>query len=160
MPVFVYSVRASALRFFGVLVLSLAALVVLIAFIPTYVPASVSVKEEAKSYDGLSTDAERTAFLRDFGWEVSETPEECVEVTVPARFDSVYEDYNRLQKEQGLDLTRYRGKKVMRYTYTVNNYPDCDGTVYASLLLYKNRLIGGDICSADAAGFLHGFEKP
>ena len=160
MPVFVCSVRASAVRFFGVLALSLAALVVLIAFVPTYIPASASVKEEARAYSDLATDAQRAAFLKDFGWEVTETPTESVEVTVPARFDTVYEDYNALQREQGLDLTRYRGKKVMRYTYTVNNYPDYDGTVYASLLLYKNKLIGGDICSADASGFLHGFEKP
>ena len=160
MPVFVYSVRASALRFFGVLVLSLAALVTLIAFVPTYVPASASVKEEEHSFDNMSTDAQRAAFLKGYGWEVSETPAESAEVTVPARFDTVYEDYNTLQRGQGLDLSRYRGKKVMRYTYTVENYPDYDGTVYASLLLYKNRIIGGDICSADASGFLHGFEKP
>lgn len=167
---FVYSVRASALRFFGVLALSLAALVVLVALLPTDIPVSdvmektVSAGSKAAgtkiSSVTLDTDAERTAFLAGFGWQVSQTPVEAVEVTVPARFDTVYQGYNEIQRGQGLDLLKYRGKKVMRYTYTVENYPDGDGTVYASLLLYKNKLIGGDICSADAAGFLHGFEKP
>lgn len=157
---FVYSVRASALRFFGVLALSVAALVTLIAFVPTYVPASAVVGEESVSYDGLSTDPARAEFLRSFGWEVSDTPEETCEVTVPPRFDAVYEGYNDIQKKQGLDLSRYRGKKVMRYTYRVMNYPGYEGEVLASILLYKNRVVGGDICSAEASGFLHGFAGP
>ena len=156
---FVYSVRASALRFVSVMILSVIALAALIAFVPAYVPASALVKEKTVVYDGIRDEEDRIGFLAQFGWEVSPDPAECAEVTVPARFDKVYEGYNSLQKAQGLDLTRYRGKKVMRYTYTVTNYPDYDGTVYASLLVYKNKVIGGDLCSADLSGFLHGFRK-
>lgn len=156
---FVYSVRASALRFVSVIVLSVIALVTLIAFVPTYVPASLLVKEDAVSFDNIKTAEDRIRFLGGFGWEVSPEDIEETEVTVPARFDKVYESYNDLQKAQGLDLTRYRGKRIMRYTYRVTNYPGYDGTVLASLLIYKNRIIGGDICSSDVTGFLHGFRK-
>ena len=41
----------------------------------------------------------------------------------------------------------------------MTNYPDYEGTVYANVLVYRNRVIGGDICSADVSGFVHGFEK-
>jgi len=34
-----------------------------------------------------------------------------------------------------------------------------EGKVYANILVYRNKVIGGDICSADASGFIHGFEK-
>ena len=159
MMMFVYSVRASALRFVSVIVLSVIALIALIAFVPTYVPTALVVKEDEISYDGIRTEEDRIRFLGQFGWDVAPEAAETVEVTVPARFDKVYESYNDLQKAQGLDLSRYRGKKVMRYTYTVTNYPGYDGTVLASLLLYKNRIIGGDVCSAELTGFLHGFRK-
>ena len=92
--------------------------------------------------------------------EVKETPVEEVEVIVPESFDKVYLGYNEMQKEQGLNLSKYKGKTVTRYTYEVTNYPDYDGTVYISLLVYKDKVIGGDVCSADVNGFVHGFEAP
>jgi hypothetical protein len=71
----------------------------------------------------------------------------------------VFAAYNELQRTQGLDLTPYAGKTVERYTYTVTNYNGFDGTVLANLLVYRGRVIGGDVCSADTNGFLHGFSK-
>ena len=103
---------------------------------------------------------ERLAFIDQFGWKVKEDPVEIAEVIVPETFDEVYEKYNTLQIEQGLDLTPYQGKRVKRWTYEVTNYPDYDGTVYISLLVYKDKVIGGDVCSADVNGFVHGFEAP
>ncbi len=158
---FVYSVRASALKFTAVVALSVAALVLLVAFVPAYVPVSLFDAEETVSYDHISTPEARAAFLAAFGWEVDAENEEVCEVTVPARFDAVYEGYNALQRGQGLNLERYRGKKVMRYTYPVTNFAaasgeDYDGDVLATILVYKNRVIAGDICSADVNGFLHG----
>ena len=49
---------------------------------------------------------------------------------------------------------------MTRYTFTVTDYPDYEGTVYANVLTYRGRVIGGDICSSDVNGFIHGFEKP
>ncbi|MBP3917831.1 MAG: DUF4830 domain-containing protein [Clostridia bacterium] len=156
---FVYSVRASAVRFVSVIVLSVIALVALVVFVPTYVPVSLFVEEESIQYNHINTPENRTAFLSQFGLEVDEAHAECVEVTIPARFDAVYEGYNAIQKEQGLNLERYRGKKVMRYTYPVTNYEGYNGTVLATLLVYKDKVIGGDVCSAETDGFLHGFKK-
>ena len=50
-------------------------------------------------------------------------------------------------------------KSVMLYTYSVKNYPGYEGEVHVNLLVYKNTVIGGDVCSADVNGFVHGFEK-
>lgn len=157
---FIYSVRASALRFFSVICVSVIALIALIVFVPTYVPTSLLVGEDKIVYDNISTSEARRAFLAGFGWEIDEEQTEEDAVVIPAKFDTVYEDYNEIQKAQGLDLERYRGKTVMRYTYPVENYPDYDGTVYATLLIYKDRVIGGDICSASVDGFAHGWRAP
>jgi hypothetical protein len=80
-------------------------------------------------------------------------------VTIPGEFDKVFVGYNELQKQQGLDLSQYKRKDVTRYTYKITNYKDYNGTVYANLLIYRGRVIGGDICSADVNGFVSGFDS-
>lgn len=62
------------------------------------------------------------------------------------------------KNSQGLDLSKYKRKDVTRYTYKITNYPDYDGTVYANILVYRGKVIGGDICSADVNGFVRGFD--
>lgn len=64
--------------------------------------------------------------------------------------------YNELQKQQGLNLEKYKRKKVTRYTYVVTNYPDYTGVIYANILVYRGKVIAGDICTADSSGFTHG----
>ena len=78
------------------------------------------------------------------------------EVTIPSDFDKVFAAYNELQKEQGFDLSAYRKKTVMRYTYEVENFEDYEGTVYVNLIVYRNRVIGADISSLDVSGFVCG----
>lgn len=157
---FVYSVRASALRFASVIIISVIALTALVVFVPTYVPASLVLGEDKIVYDNIASPEARRAFLAGFGWEIDESSGEEEAVVIPARFDAVYEDYNDIQKKQGLNLERYRGKTVMRYTYPVKNYEGYDGTVYATLLIYKDRVVGGDVCSASVEGFAHGLKMP
>ena len=160
---FIYSMRAGTVRFFGIVCVALAALVALVAFVPELQPAAATdaapVAGESVSYRGVHTNEERIAFLSQFGWEVEPTPLESTTVTVPREFDKVFAAYNELQRGQGLDLTAYSGRTVERYTYTVKNYEGAEGTVLANLLVLRGRVIGGDICSADAAGFVHGFAK-
>ena len=157
---FIYSLRASTLKFIGIVGVALVALITLIVFIPTDRPTTAAVSESAVyHYDRIKTPEDRIAFLRQFGWEVEQTPAEEAEVQIPAEFDKVFAGYNEIQKAQGLDLGRYKNKKVMRYTYIVTNYPDYQGKVLANLLVYRNKVIGGDICTADVHGFIHGFEK-
>ena len=98
-------------------------------------------------------------FLSQFGYVVDETPVETCEVLIPKEFDRVFAAYNELQKSEGLDLSRYKGKRMMRYTYSVTNYDGYTDPVYANILVYKNRVVGGDVCSADPSGFAHGLTK-
>lgn len=159
---FVYSMRASTIKFFGVTTIAVAALVTLLIFIPAAEPAvsdGIIETSETVRFDRIKTAEDRIAFLGQFGIEVNPTPVEEAEVTIPAEFDKVYESYNELQKKQGFDLTKYQKKDVMRYTYLVTNYDGYNGDVYVSMLVYKKRVIGGDVCSADANGFIHGFDK-
>ena len=159
---FIYSLRANTVKFFGVICVALVALITLIAFIPAYEPdmatSGNAQQQVSVSYGKIKTNEDRIRFLSQFGWEVDAQPLEEKEVVIPAEFDKIFAGYNQIQRAQGLDLGKYKKKKLMRYTYNVTNY-DGEGTVYANLLVYRNRVVGGDICSSDAGGFVQGFEK-
>ena len=176
---FVYSLRASTLKFFAVVCVALVALIALIAFVPAYtgdsgvttgVSGNVSSGADGGSvgdsaqvvyrYDKVKSVDDAAEFLTQFGWTVDAGSAEADQVTIPAEFDKVFAGYNEMQKAQGLDLSKYKRKEVTRYTFTVTNYKGYDQTVYANVLIYRNRVIGGDICSADVGGFIHGFEAP
>jgi hypothetical protein len=128
----------------------------LVIFVPTY----ESTAAGGVSYDKVYSNSDRVEFISGFGWQVEQTPVEEVTVSIPAEFDTVYLGYNDIQKAQGLNLARYKGKEVVRYTYEVTNYEGYDGKVYVNLLVYRNKVVGGDVCSADSSGFIHGFGKP
>ena len=158
---FILSVRLHKIRFIFVLtacVLLLSATVMIfpkengvLAVSETYSQtASVSQKDLRR----ICTNEDRVNLLKLYGWEVDPEPKEITEVTVPDLFDKVYEDYNKLQKEDGFDLKKVAGKQVKQYTYLVLN-AEYEGTVLAELLIRKDRVVGGDICSARIDGFVH-----
>ncbi len=157
---FVYSMKATTVRLVAVACVALTVMITLIAFIPAYdlsYPASAG--QEGYTYGKIVSPSDAAAFLSQFGWSVEGTPSEVEKVEIPREFDKIYGAYNEIQKAQGLNLTRYRGKEVTRYTFRVTNYPNYEGTVYANVLVYRKTVIGGDICSADLSGFVHGFER-
>lgn len=159
---FIYSMRASTIKFCGVLCVALVALITLIAFVPAYgseAPDASAGQNVDYNYEKIKTNDDRIEFLSQFGWQIKPNAVAEEEVLIPEQFDKVFSGYNEIQRRQGLDLSKYKKKLVNRYTYEVTNYNGYEGTVYANILVYRNRVIGGDICSADISGFLHGFEK-
>jgi hypothetical protein len=98
-------------------------------------------------------------FLTDLGWDVTTSPRESAQVKIPAETSEMFDRYNTLQKSQGYDLSAYAGKKVMRYVYQINNYPDAAGPVYATILMHKNQVIGGDITDTSPGGHIRGLRK-
>ena len=112
------------------------------------------------SAPSVSNNDARVAFLKSFGWEVSTSPTESSQVRIPSESSDVFDRYNALQKSQGYDLTQYAGKTVMRYVYQIHNYPGATEPVYATLLVYKNQIIGGDVTDTAAKGVIRGFKMP
>lgn len=158
---FIYSLKASTIKFFAVVCVALATLITLIAFIPVAAvdgDTAASANADIK-YSGIKTNDDRIEFLEQFGWQVKSEAVESLEVTVPSEFDKIFTAYNEIQKQHGLDLSKYKKKNVMRYTYEITNYSGYDGTVYANIIVYRNKVIGGDVCSADVKGFMHGLER-
>jgi hypothetical protein len=109
---------------------------------------------------GVSNNDARVAFLKSFGWDVTTSPAESGQVRIPEQSSEVFDRYNDLQKSQGYDLSQYAGKQVMRYVYKVNNYPGATQDVYATVLVYKDRIIGGDVTDTAPKGQIRGFRMP
>ena len=104
----------------------------------------------------VKSNEDRIKFIQQYGWTVTEEPVEIEEVLIPNEFDDTYEQYNTIQKSQGFDLSRYKGKTAKRYSYAVTNYPNRQG-VLANLLVVDEKVVGGDLCSTEPNGVLHGF---
>ncbi len=110
-----------------------------------------------------STAEERTEFFSQFGWEINEEPAEVKEVIIPEEFDETYAEYNKLQLSQGLDLEPFKGVRVKYWSYEILNYPQItnNGTkVMGNILIYDGIVVGGDVCSTELNGFMHGFAMP
>ncbi len=110
--------------------------------------------------DRAETERERQKLISHYGWEVSAGPVSVAEVTLPDTPDMVYEEYNKIQKKAGFDLTPYYGKTAVRYTYKVYNHKESENQeVYANILVYGGKMIGGDIMSTSIDGFMHAINE-
>ncbi len=149
---FVCTLRASTIKFFAVIVLTLAVLVTAIVVGgagATTVSAAVDV-----DFSGIKENEDRVEFISSLGIKIKNEPIEEVSFVIPERLDGAMSKYNEIQKSQGLDLNRYKNKKVTRFTYLVNEYPEYDGDVYVNLIVYRGNVIACDISSADPDGFV------
>ena len=133
---FVYSVKSSKLKIAAIAAAVLIAIFAIVFYSGSDKPAVNSGGISLKA----GTNDERVAFLSQFGWDIDEEPIEVTEVIIPSEFDSGYEMYNKIQKEQNLDLLPFAGRRVKRWTYSINNYPEYEsktGVIRANLLVFE-----------------------
>ena len=81
----------------------------------------------------VTTTEGREMFLRELGWEIDVTSEDCRNIVLPESMEGIMEEYNRIQKEQGYDLSKHAGESCRQYSYFVTNYPNCSQTVIVTL---------------------------
>ena len=121
----------------------------------SYLLVILSIIIIAYTFVVYSSENDAREFLSFYGWQVSEKPIESQKITIPEEFDTIFEDYNLLQKEAGLDLKMYRGMSGTRYTYKVLNYPENIENVRANVIVIDGKSVGGDISTVALDGFMH-----
>ena len=131
-----------------------------VALVVIALALAFGARSEPTSARPVTDNEARVQFLKSFGWEVAATPVESSRVKIPAERSEVFDRYAQLQKSQGYDLAPYAGKTVMRYVYQITNYPDATDPVYATLLVHKNQIIGGDVTNTSPEGRVQGFTRP
>lgn len=142
-------------KIFGIILLLIGIIVISITFISNHTNKAQSVSAVISA----KTDSERREYLSKYGYQLAKDCEQK-EITIPKNWNDVYISYNQIQKNQGFDLTDYKGQKAMLYTYTVTNYKGKGDYIVADMLVCEGKLIGGDICNPSAKdGFLVGFDK-
>ena len=149
---FIYTVRATTVRFALVLVLTVSVFL-LVLFFGGGESVYAMADGEVIRYSGVRTAEERVDFLKQFGIEVKEGSEHSESFSVAQSLDRVLLSYNELQKKQGLDLSKYSKKKITRYAYKVTNY-DAKGDVYANLFIHRGKIIACDLSSVSPDGFV------
>lgn len=153
---FVWSFRASK-REITIFIIGAAAFIIAAVMLLLPDAKSTSTLESSGYSLDAQTGVERTMFLKQFGWSIDPEPVSVREVIIPTQFNDVYKAYNTLQLEQGFDLENYKGIPVKMWTYNITNYPG-GGEVLANIIVHEGKVIGGDICSAQLGGFMHGFD--
>ncbi len=97
-----------------------------------------------------STSTAYSEIVKEMGYnDVVENPYEVVEFTIPREFNDVYEKYNNLLKENGYDLSPYKGKKCKRYTYLIPSQ-----NARANIIVHDGKIIGGDIMGITLDGVM------
>ena len=105
----------------------------------------------AAEHSSVRSNEDRIAYLAELGWQVSDQPAMIEELMIPETFGESYDEYLVLQSRQGFDLTKFTGKRVKRYVYDITNDPDANLPMQAALLVYKNKVIGGQLQAADGS---------
>lgn len=147
----IFTAKLSRFRLIGILAAAIA-LILLVIFLAN---RGTGTTMEPVAGTKLSTPESRSDFLLSCGYKTAQEPVRTQEVLIPKEFTEVYSQYNQLQRTQGFDLSKYKGKRVMQYVYLVEAQPEeSSDPVYATLLLYKNKLIGADLSRGGADGFL------
>jgi hypothetical protein len=124
-------------------------------------PNKTIVKSSAGDYNVcVKSNLDRVDFFSKFGWKINDEFVVKETIKIPEVFNDIYEIYNRIQKNQGLNLEKYKGKTCERFVYLLKNYGADFDRVEATVLVRQNRVIGGDISSSEKGGFSHGFVRP
>lgn len=120
-------------------------LCVLIAHDRTEAVPDYATADEIGRYSTEAADtAQQVKFLSQFGIKVDTKSKKSDTVKIPVNFDEVYEEYNKLQNEAGLDLSPFNGEDAARVVYKLK-----DKDRYVTLLIFKAHVIGGHLSTGE-----------
>ena len=98
--------------------------------------------------------ADRLSFIDSLGITVESNQPQSKTVLIPEVFYEVYNDYNALQQAAGYDLSLYKGCEVTIYSYDITPPQNYTGESVVNLIVYKDKIIGGDISSTALGGYM------
>lgn len=87
-------------------------------------------------------------FLNKFKITADPKSKKTRNVTIPAEFNEVYNEYNKLQNAIGLDLVGFKGKTAQEVTYEITN----GQYKFAVLLICDSRVIGAHLTNGEYGG--------
>lgn len=111
-------------------------------------------KEETASGASVKNEQAAADYLRAVG-EEDAAQLSCERITIPEQFDEVYEEYNGMQRQSGFELSEYKGKDALRFTFALTRHD----ASYAVLLVRDCAVIGGHYSNGEYGGEYLPLEK-
>ena len=127
---------------------------ILIAAVLILTVLLASSNDKGIDYPRIKSANDISAFLSTLGQETDPSQLTAQTTVLPVQFDETFIAYNAIQIRQGCDLSHYAGKEVTVYTVPIINYDNSAETVLATVIVYKGKIIGGDIHAAAMDGFM------
>ena len=120
------------------------------------VSAMGAMTDNEETASGASVKNEQAAadYLRAVG-EEDAAQLSCERITIPEQFDDVYEEYNGMQRRSGFELSEYKGKDALRFTFALTRHD----ASYAVLLVRDCAVIGGHYSNGEYGGEYLPLEK-
>ena len=120
----------------------------------TAVPDFATADEVGRYSTNAADTKAQVKFLSQFGIKIDKDSKKTDNIKIPESFNEVYEDYNKLQIEEGLDLKPFRGEQVSRVVYKLNKKEG-----YATMLVFRGRVIGGHLSTGEYGDGYEAFNK-
>ena len=93
----------------------------------------------------ISTTQEMVDYIAQKGFTADMQTAQVTEVQIPQKFDDSFTAFNeKIKKNDGLSLEKYKGEKVNKWTFDILDYDD-DTKAVAVLLIRKEKLVGAYI---------------
>ena len=94
----------------------------------------------------LATTQEMVDYIAQKGFTADMQTAQVAEVQIPKKFDDSFNSFNeKIKQNDGLNLEKYKGEKVNKWTFDIIGYDDSNTKAVAVLLIRREKLIGAYI---------------
>ena len=138
---FVVTLKKAGLKKVGVGVIC-CALVVFSAVLGRYISGRSVMAAAAASGNKIESAQDIQTWFTGYGLDVDAATIAADKVKIPRRWDDSFSAFNGVVQQSGMDLTRYKGKTVEKWTALLPAVSKGDTMSYGVLLVYKKKAVG------------------
>ena len=116
------------------------ALVIFSAFLGRYI--STRTVAAAAGVNRIESAQDIQTWFTGYGLDVDGTSITADKVKIPRKWDDSFSAFNGVVQQSGMDLTRYKGKTVEKWTAFIPAASRGDVSSYGVLLVYRKKAVG------------------
>ena len=117
-------------------------MVVFSAVLGRYISGRSVMAAAAASGNKIESAQDIQTWFTGYGLDVDAATIAADKVKIPRRWDDSFSAFNGVVQQSGMDLTRYKGKTVEKWTALLPAVSKGDTMSYGVLLVYKKKAIG------------------
>ena len=136
---FVVTLNQTSLKKFG-LGVACCALVVFSAMLGRYI--STRTAPVAASVNKIESAQDIQTWFMGYGLDVDGATITADKVKIPRKWDDSFSAFNGVVQQSGMDLTRYKGKTVEKWTALIPAASRGEASSYGVLLVYRKKAVG------------------